>query len=301
MAHPTTTEYFATAIRDVAQTINEKCQLLGDVLSKSQAKFHAVERDARARVFHHMPLIQEMDRVFQQLQGILVGRQSASASDASGNKTLFDYVDAETVQSLQQDAAEQAKEVEEMLIMHRDALDRVGVMYQYFCSFKNKYAQQIQAATVNQTRQQDVKVLEQFYDVAVRFFVDMEQCDRYLLRYFSTINDVYPHYESAFAEAETLFDELRSLQEFYRHFLDSYQQLDHEFERRSRYVDRVNKLLNDTMAKLQVYEQEEQQARAAFIHEHARYLPASLCPELKDPPEQYDIVRVDSDKHHGHA
>jgi hypothetical protein len=26
----------------------------------------------------------------------------------------------------------------------------------------------------------------------VDFFVDMEQCDRLLLRYFTTINDIYP-------------------------------------------------------------------------------------------------------------
>ena len=26
----------------------------------------------------------------------------------------------------------------------------------------------------------------------VSFFVDMEQCDRFLLQYFTTINDVYP-------------------------------------------------------------------------------------------------------------
>jgi hypothetical protein len=35
------------------------------------------------------------------------------------------------------------------------------------------------------------------------------------------------------------------------------------------------------MAKLQIFEQDEQQARLAFAQEHGRFLPSSLCPELK--------------------
>jgi hypothetical protein len=47
-----------------------------------------------------------MDFVFEQLRGIAV---QSSAESAAG-KTLFDYVDAETVQALQQDAVDQTKE-----------------------------------------------------------------------------------------------------------------------------------------------------------------------------------------------
>lgn len=52
-------------------------------------------------------LLREMDGVFDQLQGtpvdpVMVGGELG--------KTLFDFIDAETVESLQQDALEQSKE-----------------------------------------------------------------------------------------------------------------------------------------------------------------------------------------------
>ncbi len=37
--------------------------------------------------------------------------------------------------------------IEEMLVMHRDALDRIAVIYQYFSSFQKKYDAQIKHAT----------------------------------------------------------------------------------------------------------------------------------------------------------
>ncbi|RLN98973.1 hypothetical protein BBJ28_00000950 [Nothophytophthora sp. Chile5] len=71
-------KYFAVATREVVKTISEKCQLL-----------------------------YEMNRVFEQLQDIAV---EPTMVGGESDKTLFDFVDAETVQSLQQDALEQTKE-----------------------------------------------------------------------------------------------------------------------------------------------------------------------------------------------
>lgn len=48
-----------------------------------------------------------MDRVFAHLQATRVDPEMVAGESG---KTLFDFVDAETVQSLQQDAAEQTKE-----------------------------------------------------------------------------------------------------------------------------------------------------------------------------------------------
>lgn len=50
-----------------------------------------------------------MDRVFEHLQSTRVDPEMV---EDEGGKTLFDFVDAETVQSLQQDAIEQTKEYE---------------------------------------------------------------------------------------------------------------------------------------------------------------------------------------------
>ncbi|TMW57258.1 hypothetical protein Poli38472_003183 [Pythium oligandrum] len=295
MAQHVTAGYFVGAVRDVTHTITEKCQVLKTLLESSEAKFRVLEHTAHTKVFQETPLIDEMDRVFQQLRMSSVSR-SFSANESTG-ATLFDYVDAETVQSLQHDALEQTKEIEEMLGMHRHALTRIAAIYQYFSSFEKRYAEQIHRirhSTEEQAASLDSKTLEQLYDTAVRFFVDMEQCDRFLVGYFSTINDVNPHYELAIAEAETLFDELRSLREFYRHFVASYAQVGPELERRRRHEARVSKLIAETMNKLHALEQEEREARMTFANVHARFLPSSLCPELKDLPPQFAIVQVEN-------
>jgi hypothetical protein len=52
-------------------------------------------------------LLHEMNGVFEQLQSSAVDPMMVGGERG---KTLFDFVDAETVQSLQQDALEQTKE-----------------------------------------------------------------------------------------------------------------------------------------------------------------------------------------------
>jgi hypothetical protein len=72
-----------------------------------------------------LQLLREMDGVFGQLQGtpvdpVMVGGERG--------KTLFDFIDAETVESLQQDALEQAKECVVHLVMRPSALGSDGVV-----------------------------------------------------------------------------------------------------------------------------------------------------------------------------
>lgn len=54
-----------------------------------------------------------MDRVFEHLQSTRVDPEMVAGESG---KTLFDFVDAETVQSLQQDAIEQTKEYARFLV-----------------------------------------------------------------------------------------------------------------------------------------------------------------------------------------
>ncbi|GLE04268.1 hypothetical protein PINS_up013179 [Pythium insidiosum] len=178
--------YLVQAIRDVHQTITEKCQVLGDVLATSRDKFHSMESAGRDRVFQHTHLVDDMNHVFDQLRTTRV---------PSSDKTLFDFVDADTVQALQQDAIEQTRELEEMLSMHRHALVRIHAIYKFFCSFEREYGPSVHEVVAKDAgpspHRQDLPTLDRVYDSAVRFFVDMEQCDRSLLQYFTTINDVY--------------------------------------------------------------------------------------------------------------
>uniref|UniRef100_K3WL11 Autophagy protein ATG17-like domain-containing protein n=1 Tax=Globisporangium ultimum (strain ATCC 200006 / CBS 805.95 / DAOM BR144) TaxID=431595 RepID=K3WL11_GLOUD len=294
--------YFAAAIRDVTKTIAEKREILGRMLNTSTVKFENARQVAQETIIKHTPLIVEMDRVFARLQSTPVD-PSMVAGDSS--KTLFDFVDAETVQSLQQDAIEQTREydelshwcagVEELLGAHEHALERIAAMYQFFQSFEIEHGKEMRALVDVTVNDGNIKQLQALYDITVSFFVDMEQCDRFLRHYFTTINDIHPHYDSLFAETQTLFDELRSLRDFYHHFSHAYLKLTPELERRREYERKLNQIIEETKAKLAKLDEEESALRVTFCQDHARFLPSSLCPQIKYLPDQYDIVRVEED------
>lgn len=50
-------------------------------------------------------------------------------------------------------------------------------------------------------------------------------------------------YDSVFAETQTLFDELRSLRDFYHHFLGSHLKLAPELARRRQYERKVSQIV----------------------------------------------------------
>uniref|UniRef100_H3GE53 Uncharacterized protein n=1 Tax=Phytophthora ramorum TaxID=164328 RepID=H3GE53_PHYRM len=99
-------EYFAVATREVAKTISEKCQARRR-FSSAYNLLKLAQEIAQASVFAQTPLLHEMNRVFGQLQSSSVDPNMVGGERG---KTLFDFVDSETVQSLQQDALEQTKE-----------------------------------------------------------------------------------------------------------------------------------------------------------------------------------------------
>ncbi|KAF1772264.1 Autophagy-related protein 17 [Phytophthora cactorum] len=285
-------EYFAVASREVAKTISEKCQVLGKMLEASRVKLHSAQEIAQDSVFAQTPvrllsvlseLLQEMNRVFEQLQSTTVDPNMVGGERG---KTLFDFIDAETVQSLQQDALEQTKEVEELLAAHQHAITRIAAIYEFFIMFDKAHGSDVDAL-VGEHRQvasitdEEAKPVQELYDAAVSFFVDMEQCDRFLLQYFTTINDIYPHYEGIFADVQLLFDELRSLRDFYLQFLASYQSVGTEMLRRKQHDTKVRQFIEETKSKLAQLEKEEIALRRTFCEEHVRFLPSTLCPEIQ--------------------
>ncbi|CAI5738019.1 unnamed protein product [Peronospora farinosa] len=287
-------EYFTIATCEVVKTISEKCQVLGKMLDASRVKLQSAQGIAQDSVFAQTPLLHEMDCVFEQLQNRSVDPNMVGGEQG---KTLFDFVDAETVQSLQQDALEQTKEVEELLAAHQHAIERIAAIYEFFRMFNKAHGSDIDVLVgeqrdITSITDDDVKPIETIYDAAVNFFVDTEQCDRFLLQYFTTINDIYPHYEVIFADVQLLFDELRSLRDFYLHFLASYQSIETELLRRKQYDSKVRQFIEQTKAKLAVLAQEEVTMRSAFCEEHARFLPSTLCPVIQSLPDKFDIVRA---------
>lgn len=285
-------EYFAVATREVTKTISEKCQVLGKMLKASRVKLDSAQQIAHDSVFAQKPLLHEMNCVFEQLQMTFVDPRMVGGER---DKTLFDFIDAETVRSLQQDTFEQTKEVEELLATHRHAITRIAAIYDFFLTFDKMYDTDVKTLVgehrnLSLITDKEAQSIEELYTVAVSFFVDMEQCDRFLLQYFSTINDIYPHYEVIFADVQLLFDELHSLRDFYLQFLASYQSVGLEMLRRKQYEEKVRQYIEETKSKLAVLEQKEIEIRSTFCATHARYLPSTLCPEIMNAPDTYTVV-----------
>ncbi|EEY61446.1 uncharacterized protein PITG_01747 [Phytophthora infestans T30-4] len=162
-------EYSAVATREVVKTISEKCQVLGKMLEASRVKLHSAEEIAQDSIFAQTPLLQEMNRVFEQLQGTCVDPHMVGGERG---KTLFDFVDAETVQSLQQDALEQTKEVEELLAAHQHAIRRIAAIYRFFVTFDKAHGSNVDAL-VGEHRElasiadEDAKPIGELYNAAV--------------------------------------------------------------------------------------------------------------------------------------
>jgi hypothetical protein len=47
--------------------------------------------------------------------------------------------------------------------------------------------------------------------------------------------------------------------------------------------------------RLAMLEDQEAQLRIVFCTDHDRFLPSTLCPEIKELPRRFDVVAVDSD------
>lgn len=51
----------------------------------------------------------------------------------------------------------------------------------------------------------------------------------------------------------------------------------------------------DMRTRLAILEDQEAQQRIAFCDDHDRFLPSTLCPEIKELPRRFDVVAVDND------
>lgn len=413
--------------RSRRRTPDEDCvanarQVLGKMLETSRVKLQSARDAAKDSVFEQTPvrpagrlldrqrartntntllqLLREMDGVFGQLQGtpvdpVMVGGERG--------KTLFDFIDAETVESLQQDALEQAKEcvvrlgslvTRPLALLGSDAAVDADagsrscwVLTSTHCcasrpstrsssrstpstpwrspswrpeagwrasrwprSTTSRYgiprddsriifgATALTAARVNWRGGSTGRLLRGHGAVRPaaapllhhhqRHLPAVSQPPGYsalkvpeLTKVSIVVVGCRSSYEVAFAEVQLLFDELRSLRDFYRQFVASYERVGPELERRKTYEQQVAQTvrihllrcdatggtaltlacpcycnqIEDMRTRLAMLEDQEAQRRIVFCSDHDRFLPSTLCPEIKEMPRRFDVVAVDSD------
>ncbi|TDH74267.1 hypothetical protein CCR75_006346 [Bremia lactucae] len=254
-------EYFTVATREITKTISEKCQVLDKMLEASRVKLHSAQKIAQDSVFPQMPLLHEMNHVFKQLQGTIV---DPSLVGEEQGKTLFDFIDAETVRSLQQDAVEQVKEVEELLATHQHAITRIAAIHEFFVALEKMHEQKMDA--LNGDLREPSSMNTSSYEFVACHCSCMQT------------NVPFGSYEVLFADLRFLFDELLSLRDFYRHFLASYSSIGPELQRRKQVDANIYQFIKEIQAKLTASEQEEIALRSTFCAEH-------------NAPDKFTIVR----------
>jgi len=94
---------------------------------------------------------------------------------------------------------------------------------------------------------------------------------------------------------ETRYMVLRELEEMYHSYQLAYDHLILEMDRRSRYRNAVQALVDDMTAQLQALRTEEMEARERFINDHGRFLPEDLCPYIPDLPLMYVLDQEGSE------
>lgn len=90
-------------------------------------------------------------------------------------------------------------------------------------------------------------------------------------------------------------DELEGMREFYDGFLGAYDNLIIEIDRRKTMQGKMEKVIEDAMAKIERLYEEDSRKRDAFKDEQGDFLPVDIWPGLTTVPVRYKILPVDKD------
>nr|CCA19899.1 conserved hypothetical protein [Albugo laibachii Nc14] len=312
-----TSLYYTEAIQGLTQTIENRLHELSSKLSTAQMRLSQAQEHAQEAIFQRQPILQDIDDIFQRLKNVEV--DSSFANEKTG-ETLFDFIDSDTVRSLQQDAVFRIKEVEEALSAHHYAVNRIIAINRFLCKRYDSIQDRQLERSKNTSTSEGTKVSIDFYNDLVwkvAIFLDMEQCDRYLVQYYTAIsgvhtrlntkciNHTYPFsnagimcsYNHLLNEIETLFEELYSLRDFYRQFDLTYAKLLQELHRRQMFERNTEQTIQEMIRAVHCQVDEENLRREEFKQEHFRYLPAALSPQLNISARRFRIVEIiDSDE-----
>ncbi|ETW01238.1 hypothetical protein H310_06824 [Aphanomyces invadans] len=343
-------------LQDISATMSMRIQAIESSLGVSEVALEAQDAAVLNMVQAHEQVEEELNAIFAVLQH---HRVDPALISGEAKKTLFDFIDADTVMDLQRQAKTHIHRcacsipIQHLHQPHADwahgrlvdsrrrnadsvnALRSTVLFYQgldfnkmvprsapehsvwealgdvcqsvqeevYELKLRHTSLQEMcrsnisdaqrnmdESSAMVQSSTAAVHQLTELYDVALMYFVDMEQCDRRVLHTFSTMHDVSQMYDVALVECHALLDELSNLLRFYQRFVGAYVALPLEMQRRREYDATTRRMVAELQERLTALEATERQHRSAFADEHAQFLPASLCPSIKDAPYRPTLV-----------
>ncbi|ETV88164.1 hypothetical protein, variant 1 [Aphanomyces astaci] len=326
---------FRMLLQEISATMTMRIQAVESSLGVSEGAFETQDAAVQDMIQAHQQVEEDLRAIFTALK-----HQRVDPAMVSGEvgKSLFDFVDADTVMDLQRQAQSHIHTIVESRHNTVDSLellratmsfyqgldfngmvplssdgqsvwDALGDLCQHLqdelfeCKLRHTSLQETRhhAAVDRITEDSSALVkasstalnhLTELYDVALLYFVDMEQCDRRILHTFSAMHDTSQAYDAALSECHVLLDELTNLLRFYERFLAAYEALPLELQRRQAYEATTRRLVADLQSHLNALEATERLDRQAFADDHEQFLPATLCPCIKEPLWAYQVEQL---------
>ncbi|KAF0695598.1 Aste57867_13638 [Aphanomyces stellatus] len=331
-------------LQEISATMSMRVQAVESSLYTSDAVFDTQRTAVAEMVLAHDTVVAELNGIFATLKAQTVDPSMVTRVSGEVGKTLFDFVDADAVLRMQQEAQAHVNSVLELLDTNHATLDLLRATLAFYHSLDfnglvhdassssasdhwdaladtcqtlqhqaldcksrqlalldtgrlhgDKLTVRLdESATLIKTSTAVLARLTALYDIALEYFVDMEQCDRRILSTFAAMHDVSQAYDTRVVDCHALLDELTNLLRFYQHFVHAYEALPHELARRHAHDTATRRLVDNIRQQLDQHEDLERQRRQAFAADHLRFLPSSLCPSIKNMP-LHAIVSIQPD------
>lgn len=166
-----------------------------------------------------------------------------------------------------------ASQVEEVVMEMKRTLSDVESLHQ-----------RVEAYTDHLVKRQDG------VDIAFR---DLEQIGHQLPDYIAQNQTFLNQWSERRTQIESKLEELDGAKGFYDGFLKAYDSLIIEIGRRKTIETKRDKLIKETMARLDILHNEDQAEREKFRGEQGEFLPVDIWPGLLDAPSRFDVTSVE--------
>ncbi|KAI9873844.1 MAG: autophagy protein 17 [Pleopsidium flavum] len=194
------------------------------------------------------------------------GVDVCKADDDSPSQPISEEEYQEMMTVLEKDASE----VEEVVMEIRDRVTEMELQYELIVSSNNN--------------------LESVYASTTAAFQLLGKVGLRLRGYITQSRDFVVRWEEEKSRIEDRREELEVLREFYQGFLRAYDGLIVEVGRRKAVQIRMERLVEDAVAKTKRLHEEDMAEREAFRQDQGDYLPSDIWPGLLSPPVQYEVL-----------
>lgn len=197
-------------------------------------------------------------------EGVAIGK----ADEDVASQPISDEEHQEMMAVLERDAAE----VDEVMTEIRDRITEMESQYEILVASNNK--------------------LEGVHANTMAVFHLLETVGLRLPGYITQGREFMVRWDEERLQIDDRREELEGLREFYRGFLKAYDGLIVEVGRRKAMQAKMERIVQDALAKTRRLYEEDLAERETFRQDQGDYLPSDIWPGLLKPPIQYEVQPV---------